>query len=1070
MKKKIFMHGSCVAGCFLLCALKAFASENGVPLFSDDFNAEGTFVEQWVSKMCSPKDGKVRLSQNGSLSMRGETPLEFIAEADVTVTPHWSNIPPTKPYHARGGFLCGGHYFAVQPCGKSFMVWKPKGQKRMDGRYVDIPGLGPGQIARLRVMRKKVGEGIVKYAFWINGIAIYDFIDAEPAKIRRKDGQESYPSISFMAYKTDVEIDNFALFGIRHDDDSPNMIFNSSFEYDEDGTPTHYGFMGGFAFGRWPWQKFRSDYLTRYKADKSEKHSGQQSLRVRVNGASSGKIQIRPWRTGTVKDAAGVFSVWMKANVDNLTVNLYIDETGRKTSGDGMRSVTVDRTWRRYEVTRKKLKGKGLYSPITITVPEAAKYDAFLWLDDLQFEVVALPEGGFDPAKSYASVYKPSEADKDRFGKKDVLPPSDTLVVKKLAPGVKPTVELDRWAHGAGRFSSFWNGREKPKRKTEAFLACDDNNFYLGVRNYAEPASHRSKPHKKHRDGNIFSSCGIEFLFRPNPEGSFFHFAMAANGDQFDHRDNDLKWNGSWTVETRENPAAGAVDYFITVPFADLAPWGMSPTWRANICRNDNAEKGNPQHIASGRSEKPEFRNQERWNPLVFPADVIARWAGGVVNKSSVAAKASVLGRLDFYMNEDFAQWRVTDEAGKVTVAKKPLTEIPMGTNEVSFAANGKTYTDTVVKLPWKKGATQVNRWTRSIVHDGRNEVFTGIGIGVAGYLGCGKGRNPFPAMFDMLKAEGFRHFLYMSCSRSNRMAESRAILEASRERGLLCAFWGDYNIWNYNDKVEYELLKPIDDVPIEKTIALTKEFDHIVTHLVIDEPELFKKSEWTRKWLEMLKPHYPYSPVQMNNTIMGIPSRHGGLKTDILMLDDYLSNNEGRTVDSVVKQVDEMIAVPGGKPCWFFLSGDIMSLHYKNLSYAEQVAQSWGCICAGCTGIAWYFDIPRTEGSYLAMVDVNREVQQLAPVILSEELCAAATADQSKSKLRHLTRTLDGAWYVLSCNIDAKSLSATFTLPVEAPQNGTVEVLFENRTIPLKDGRFSDEYAGHSRHIYKIR
>lgn len=1070
MKKKIFMHGSCVAGCFLLCALTAFASENGVPLFSDDFNAEGTFVEQWVSRMCSPKDGKVRLSQNGSLSMRGETPLEFIAEADVTVTPHWSNIPPTKPYHARGGFLCDGHHFAVQPCGKAFMVWKPKEQKRMDGRYPAIPGLGPGRAARLRVMRKKVGDGIVKYAFWINGIAIYDFIDAEPAKIKRKDGQEGYPSISFMAYKTDVEIDNFALFGIRHDDDSPNMIFNSSFEYDEDGTPTHYGFMGNFAFGRWPWRKFRSDYLTRFTVDKTEKRSGRQSLRVRVNGASDGTIMIRPWRTGTVKDAAGVFSVWMKADVDALTVNLHVDAAALNKPGIGMRSVSVGRAWRRYEVTQPKLKGKGLYSPLMITVPDAARHDAFLYLDDLQFEIVPLPAGGFVPGKTYASDYKPSEADKDRFGEKDVLPPSDTLVVKKLSSGVKPTVELDRWAHGAGRFSSFWNGREKPKRKTEAFLACDDDNFYLGVRNYGEPFSHRAKPRKKGRDGNIFSSCGIEFHFRPDPEGAFFHFAAAANGDQFDHCGNDLKWNGSWTVETAANAEAGAVDYFVTIPFSDLAPTGIAPLWRANICRNDNAEKGSEQYIASGRSEKPNFRDQERWNPVVFPADVIARRAARAPRGSSAPVGDSVLGRLDFYMNEDFAQWRVTDAAGNVTVVKKPLSEIPLGTNSVTFAANGKTYTDTVVKLPWKKGATQVNRWTRSIVHDGRNEVFTGIGIGMAGYFGYRKDRNPFPAMFDMLKAEGFRHFLYMSGSRSNRMAESRAILEASRERGLLCAFWGDYNIWNYNDKVEYELLKPIDDVPIEKTIALTKAFDHIVTHLVIDEPELYKKSEWTRKWLEMIKPHYPYSPVHMNNTVLGIPSRFGGLKTDILMLDDYLSNNEGRTVDSVVKQVDVMTAVPGGKPCWYFLSGDIMSLHYKNLSYAEQVAQSWGCICAGCTGISWYFAIPRTEGSYLAMVDVNREVQALAPVILSEELCAAATADRPKSKLRHLTRTLDGAWYVLTCNIDANSLSAMYTLPAEAPQNGTVEVLFENRTIPLKDGRFSDEYAGHTRHIYKIR
>jgi len=852
----------------LASAAVATGDDKGLPLFSDNFDAEGTFAEQWVSKKALPKDGKVRVSDMGYLSMRGATPLEFIAEADVTVTPGWSTIPPTKPYLARGGFSCGGHYFAVQPCGKAFMVWKPKEQKKMDGRYPDIPGLGPGQVAHLKLMRKKAGGGTVKYAFWINGVAVYDFIDAEPAKTVRADGQEGYPAISFMAYKTDVEVDNFALFAVSHDDDSPNMVFNSGFEYDEDGTPTHYGFMGSFNYVNWPWQKFRTDYLKRYQVDTAEKHSGKQSLKVIVNGASAGSIQIRPWRTGTVKDAAGVFSVWMKASKEGVKVNLNCDPEWQDKPGVGMKTVEVGREWARYEVTQPKLKGKGLYSPLFITIPKAAQYDALLWLDDLQFEIVPLPEGGvFDAAKAYATVYKPCEADKDRFGTK--------------------------------------------------------------------------------------------------PESS--------------------------------SPA--------------------------------------PQTV-----------------------------------KKAAAAQDEVLGRLDFYMNEEFAQWRVKGADGKTLVVKKPLAEIPMGTNVVSFTANGKTYSDTVVKLPYKKGATQVNRWTRSIVHDGRNEVFTGIGIGVAGYFGYKKDHNPFPAMFDMLKAEGFRHFLYMSGSRSGRMAESRAILEESAKRGFLCAFWGDYNIWNYNDKLEFEKLKAIDDVPIEKTIALTKDFDHIVTHIVIDEPELYKKSEWTRAWLEKIKPFYPYAPVQMNNTLMGVPGKYADLKTDILMLDDYLSNNEGRTVDSVVKHADEMMAVPGGKPCWYFLSGDVMSLHYKNLSYAEQIAQSWGCLCAGCTGLSWYFDIPRTEGSYLAMVDVNREAQALAPVILSEELCESATANQPTTKLRHMTRTLEGAWYVLTCNIDARPLSATYTLPKAAPQNGTVEVLYENRTIPLKDGTFKDDYPACFRHLYKIR
>jgi hypothetical protein len=243
-----------------------------------------------------------------------------------------------------------------------------------------------------------------------------------------------------------------------------------------------------------------------------------------------------------------------------------------------------------------------------------------------------------------------------------------------------------------------------------------------------------------------------------------------------------------------------------------------------------------------------------------------------------------------------------------------------------------------------------------------------------------------------------------------------------------------------------------------------------IMTNLVIDEPELFMSSDETRKWLESMKKRYPYLPVQMNNTVMGIPSGFAGLKTDILMLDDYLTNTEGRTVDSIVQQVDIMRAVPGGRPCWYFIVSDNMTLHYRNPTYAEQIAQSWGAICAGCTGLSWYIGFPSTEGSFRAMVDVNREVQSLADVILSEEICADSVCDRPKNEIRHLTRRRGGAWYVLSCNISPGAIErASFSMSDGAPEDGVVEVLFENRSLPLKGGVFSDSFAGYSRHLYRI-
>ena len=1063
MKRVVLLSALVVA---IALPTRAFCeNDKGLPIFSDNFDLEGTFAENWVAKKAMPKDAKVRIESHGSLALRGTTPLEFVAEADVALCPAWSRLPLTKPQESWGGFVCDSNTFCVQPCGKSFMVWREKGQERSDGRYLPIEGFASGQPVRLRLMRKTAGAGAVKYAFWANGRPIWEFITALPGKKTRADGQEGYPPVAFTAYKVDMEIDNFILSGVRHDDDSPNTIYNSGFEYAEDKSPTHYGLRGSFDFVRWPWQKFGDDYLKRFQVDTAEKHSGRQSLRVIVNGASK-SILVNPWRPGTVKGAAGVFSVWMKASKEGVKVDLGLDPKQIGKVRDGFRAVEVGRKWRRYEVTRAELAGRGIYSPISISVPKPAEQDALLWLDDLQFEIVPLPNGGFDPAKIYATPYKPSELDKERFGEKPVPPVPATIAVKRLPDGVKPTADLDGWKDAATEFADFTFGDRKPKRATSAYLACDADSLYLGVRCFGEnPAAvdRAAEP----RDSMICQHGGLELFFKPEADGGSYHFMAAANGDQFDLYDNNMKWNGSWTVCGRK--VDGAVDYFVTLPFSDFAPNGLSTRWRVNICRNDLAEKGEEEFVCSAKcGKKPNFRLEEPWNFLELPAGVAAKWTGREAAKASAAD--TVLGRLDFYMNEEFAQWRVIGADGKAAVAKKPLKEIPMGTNVITFTANGKTYTDTVVKLPHRKGATQVNRWTRSIVHDGRNEVFTGIGIGVTGHFGYKPDANPFPGMFDMLKADGFRHFLFMASSRSPRMAEAKACLDESAKRGFLCAFWSDYDIWNYDDDVKHGKLKPIDDVPMEQMVALTKNYDHIVTHLAIDEPELYKKSEWTRAWLEKVKAFYPYAPVQMNNTVMGVPSKYADLKTDILMLDDYLTNNEGRTVESVVKAVDAMQAVPGGKPCWYFIIGTNMSMHYKEPSYAEQVAQSWGCLCAGCTGLSWYSGFPSTEGNYRAMVDVNREAQALAPVILSEELCGNATCDQPKTKLRHLTRTLDGAWYVLTCNIDAQPLEkVTFVLPSEAPRDGTVEVLYENRTLSLRDGAFVDAYPAHARHLYKV-
>ena len=45
-----------------------------------------------------------------------------------------------------------------------------------------------------------------------------------------------------------------------------------------------------------------------------------------------------------------------------------------------------------------------------------------------------------------------------------------------------------------------------------------------------------------------------------------------------------------------------------------------------------------------------------------------------------------------------------------------------------------------------------------------------------------------------------------------------------------------------------------------------------------------------------------------------------------------------------------------------------------------------------------------------------------------------------------------------------------TFTLPAELKYAGKAEVMFENRKLKVKNGKFTDDFPAHTRHVYKIK
>ena len=82
----------------------------------------------------------------------------------------------------------------------------------------------------------------------------------------------------------------------------------------------------------------------------------------------------------------------------------------------------------------------------------------------------------------------------------------------------------------------------------------------------------------------------------------------------------------------------------------------------------------------------------------------------------------------------------------------------------------------------------------------------------------------------------------------------------------------------------------------------------------------------------------------------------------------------------------------------------------------------------------------------------------------------------ETKDYVRCLTRKVGDEWRIYTANINPHpNQKVAVILPPEIPASAKVEVLYENRTIPVKFDKkrnlayFIDAYEGYARHIYKI-
>ena len=1015
-------------------AATAFADmpRRGAAVFADGFDQSGTFAENWGKPHGKVKseDGRMVANAIGTVTQASPArtaPLDVLIEGSIAILDEGRRVGWT-------GFNLDGYLFLLTPRGSSWLNLNKKLQSADNGRQVKIGGYKTGDSVKLTVVRRKRG-GSCEYSFYANGIPAGTFTAPVPEK----------PAMPvFSTYDLKSTLDDIGVYALADENASPNLISNASVEHDRDGIPSMFARTGGYDFGKGPLEGYERDFLTGFGVDTNVAHSGRQSLFLTAGPYWGGSIQ--PFNAGTVKGAAGVFSVYMKASVPDVTVSLSYAGKSRK--------VRLTTDWARYEVANPSLKGKGLYSPVSVNIvkKESPEGKFTVWLDDFQAEIVDLPEGGFKEGETYASPFRVADSDAVRYGPKEAIV-RPRLEVPELPQSVVPSIDLDAWREHAAVGGEFQTGSRAAKLQTRLQLACDKSNLYIGMRCEGEPTANltakplMSKGSTETRDVlGLYMRDSIELFLSSTQEKKWFHLMVLANGQQTDLWGENIAWNGKWKLETKAVP--GGVDYFVAIPAEDFASPDLKDTWFANFCRNDIANKESS-CIYPVKVGALNFRDVQRWAELSFPHDVAAAWrrvkGSTVVEKKAEAVK--VVGRLNYYMNEPEAKFRVTKN-GKTEEFSLDIRDLPIGTNVVTVGCEKAE----VVKLAYDPEGVQINRFALCLERHGRKLLPFSI---MLPSLDWGHVSKESLAQTTRFYGEnGFRYLTYFIDDFPFGQLDPKvdAVVKVCDEFGML-RFHG----MRYLDATEPGLSPDVVAARWETNATARARYDvkSVIGTIVRDEPELWCKSADCYRYLKSLRPFYPTRPMVMNNTIMGIPNNFANLETDILMLDDYLTIDENREVPSMMEAMDAMTKKGReiARPSFAFVESANYPLHPCEPMYAQQIAQCYGTLASGVNGIAlWGLKPPDTPGNWRAVSQLAKEFAVLESLILTEEPPPAVECAADREKIRYRPAVKDGTLTLVTCNIDEQSAGkVVFNLPPLFIKAAEAEVLFVNRKVKTR-------------------
>lgn len=495
--------------------------------------------------------------------------------------------------------------------------------------------------------------------------------------------------------------------------------------------------------------------------------------------------------------------------------------------------------------------------------------------------------------------------------------------------------------------------------------------------------------------------------------------------------------------------------------------WGViTPQWVANIADwrkrwgvdEGVSHSGNRSLRIIGSSQNGDLKAVAAWTCLDNKPHTLSAWIKSDQEAMPVTLNIPGAGNSTVRVGKQWKRYSVTTKAPQVNVVSCSISPVAEGTiwiDDVQLEAGNVLSDWHPARIDAAMTGVAVHRVapelpsitvTPGIDHsqvmiDGhRRFLVNGEPFIPFAYMPWG---NPSETELYQVALAGYNSIMYCTQG-ANSLEQIQQVLDDAHKNGLKVILWLHQNV-------------TLDQ--LRQWVPAFKNHPALIVWYVYDEPaqitpEIQEKYDIARK----LDPGHP----AMLNYVLYPNDRLG----DIASLDYYPIPNSPPLGIGGEAAALERAASKAGKPSWIWLQ----SCGYGFFCSREPTGPEQECmvylsLINGIRGLQFFAYVPRSLELWSAMQHLSQEVKQLTPILYSIEQPREATA--SPSAIHMVVKQYQGNSYLIAVNATDQPVKAMFQF---LDVNGEVSVLFENRTVKIREGEILDDFEAYQRHVYLLK